>query len=275
MDLDTLIAEVEERSSSHEPLDRVAAAAHRHEELAAQADQLLDHFVQAAREASCSWAQIGEVLGVTKQAAQQRHGRWPGFNPTELLKSWRPGRPGRGGRGGRAGLFHRFTPRARASVVNAQEAARTLGHDHVGTGHVLLGILRNPEGVGAKALARWSLTPTDVEKEIEQRLGRGEPGGTEHVRFDADAKKSLELALREALQLGHNHIGTEHMLLGIVRADGGLAAAILRDREIRPDEVRAAVLEEIEALEAEQGRDDPADRSTPDEDGKPDQPDEG
>jgi hypothetical protein len=242
MDLDSLIAEVEERSSSDEPLDRLSSAALRHEELAEQADQLLDHFVQAARETKCSWAQIGEVLGVTKQAAQQRHGRWQPRRTTDLIKGWLGKRPG---------LFQRFTPRARNSVVLAQEAARSMGHDHVGTEHVLLGILGNPEGVGAKALARWSLTPADVEHDIEERVGRGDAAGPGHIRFDPKAKKSLELALREALQLGHNYIGTEHLVLGVVRTDGGVAAAILGDRGITPDEVRVAVLDEIQKLEAE------------------------
>jgi hypothetical protein len=235
MDLKTLIAEVEKRSSSDEPLDRLASAALRHEELTDQADQLLDHFVHAAREAKCSWAQIGEVLGVTKQAAQQRHGRWR--MPGSLVRGWLGKRPG---------LFQRFTDRARAGVVDAQEAARSLGHDHVGTEHVLVGILRQPDSIGAKVLARWSITGDDVMEDIAARVGADpEAAPTGHIRFDAQAKKSLELALREALQLGHNYIGTEHVLLGLARADEGLAATILRDRGITPDQIRAAVLEEL------------------------------
>jgi hypothetical protein len=262
MELDSMITEVEQRSTSDDPLDRLAAAAVRHEELADQADQLLDHFVQAARADNRSWAQIGEVLGVTKQAAQQRHGRWQPRNLPDLMRGWLgdPKLPRLRGR--RGGLFQRFTPRARSSVVDAQGAARSLGHDHVGSEHVLLGILRNPDSVGAKALGRWSLTADDVEAEIVQRVGRADAGPeSAHVRFDAQAKKSLELALREALQLGHDYIGTEHMLLGIVRADEGVASAILVDRGIRPDEVRSAVLAELEAAEAskeaEAGDDEP------------------
>jgi len=258
MDLASLITEVEQRSSSDDPLDRLTSASVRHDELTDQADQLLDHFVQAAREAKCSWAQIGEVLGVTKQAAQQRHGRWQSLVPPDLLRGWRdrPGRGGRGGQRGQRGLFQRFSPRARGSVVDAREAARSMGHDHVGTEHVLLGILRNPESLGAKALGRCSLTADDVEHDIEQKLGRSTPGAdSAHVRFDAGAKKSLELALREALQMGHNYIGTEHMLLGIVRAGDGVAVEILGDRGIDLADVRRAVVEEIEALEAEQGED--------------------
>jgi hypothetical protein len=242
-DLAALITEVEQRSSSDEPLDRLAAASLRHDELTDRADELLDHFVQAARGAKCSWAQIGEVLGVTKQAAQQRHGRWQLQNLPDLMRGWRGKRPG---------LFQRFTPRARNVVVDAQEAARSLGHDHVGTEHILLGILGSPDSLAAKALGRFDITRAVVLEDIEARVGRGDPTAVpRHVRFDAQAKKALELALREALQLGHNYIGTEHELLGIVRADGGVAAAILRDRGIRPDEVRAAVLAELQAAEAE------------------------
>jgi hypothetical protein len=257
-DLASLIAEVEQRSTSDDPLDRLAAASLRHDELTDRADQLLDHFVHAARDANCSWAQIGEVLGVTKQAAQQRHGRWQLRNLPDLMKGWLGKRPG---------LFQRFTPRARNVVVDAQEAARSLGHGHVGTEHVLLGILGNPDSLAAKALGRWELTRADVLADLDERVGRGDPATTpKHIRFDAHAKKSLELALREALQLGHNYIGTEHELLGIVRADGGLAAAILRDRGISPDEVRRAVLDEIQAREAEQ--------TEPDEEDEKDEPDE-
>jgi hypothetical protein len=252
MELDAMITEVEQRSTTDDPLDRLAAAALRHEELADQADQLLDHFVQAAREANCSWAQIGEVLGVTKQAAQQRHGRWQARGLPDLMRGWLSDPKLPRLRGRRAGLFQRFTPRARNAVVDAQGAARSLGHDHVGTEHVMLGILRTPESVGAKALGRWSLTADDVEAEIIRRVGRADPGPeSAHVRFDAQAKKSLELALREALQLGHNYIGTEHMLLGIVRSGDGVSSAILADRDISPDQVRAAVLDEIDALETD------------------------
>jgi hypothetical protein len=249
MELDELIAEVEQGSPSDEPLDRLAAAARRHEQLTDQADQMIGHFVEAARDAKCSWAQIGEVLGVTKQAAQQRHGsRWRSLYPTELV---------RGLRGRHSGLFQRFTDRARASIVEAQGAARAMGHDHVGTGHVLWALLGDHDSIGGRALARWPLGQDDVRGEIEHRLGQGGPaaeaGEPVHIRFDSHAKKALELALREALRLGHDHIGTEHVLLGIVRADDGMAAAILRDQGITANDLRAAVVEEIDALAGPEG----------------------
>jgi hypothetical protein len=233
MELDALIAEVEERSPSAQPLDRLSTAARRHEEVTDQADLLLDHFVQAAREAKCSWAQIGDALGVTKQAAQQRHAKWRGAGGLV-----------RGFLGKRPGLFQRFSDRARAAVVEAQEAARQLHHDHVGTEHVLLGILSTKGSTGARVLARWDVTHDEVLAEIEKRVGRGDPEArpSGHIRFDAHSKKALELALRESIALGHDHIGTEHVLLGILRGDDGPAAAILGDRGVTLDEAREIVI---------------------------------
>jgi hypothetical protein len=237
MELDALIAEVEERSPTDEPLDRLSTAAVRHEEMTDQADLLLDHFVNAAREAKCSWAQIGDALGVTKQAAQQRHAKWRGAGG--LVRSLLGKRPG---------LFQRFSARARTAVVDAQEAARSFNHDHVGTEHVLMGILSVPESTGARLLARWEITRPEVEAEIEQRMGRGDPESKllGHIRFDAHSKKALEGALREAMAVGHGHIGTEHVLLGILRAEDGPGAAILRDRGVTLDDARSAVIAEVD-----------------------------
>ncbi|HMG40910.1 MAG TPA: Clp protease N-terminal domain-containing protein [Acidimicrobiales bacterium] len=240
MDVRNLIAEVERGATSDEPLDRLTAAVTRHRELTDQADQLLDHFVIAARETGCSWAQVGEVLGVTKQAAQQRHGRWR--LPRELL---------RGVLGKRPGLFQRFTPRSRAAVVDGVEAARQLGHVSIGTEHVLVGILGQPDSVGAKVLARWGLTRDGVFADVAERLGRNEPATSRrHIPFSPHAKKALELALRESISLGHNHIGTEHVLLGLIRVDDG-AAAILRDHGVKLGDARTAVVEELAAAEAD------------------------
>jgi hypothetical protein len=234
MDIRDLIDEVERSATSDEPLDRLTAAVARHGELTTRADELLDHFVIAARDSGCSWAQVGEVLGVTKQAAQQRHGRWR--LPREAL---------RGMLGKRPGLFQRFDEDARAAVVDGVDVARQLGHVSVGTEHVLVGILGRPDSVGAKVLARWSITRDEVFAQVAERLGRNEPvTDRRHIPFSPHAKKALELALRESIKLGHDHIGTEHELLGIIRTDDG-AAAILRDSGVTADDVRAAVVEEL------------------------------
>jgi ATP-dependent Clp protease ATP-binding subunit ClpC len=125
------------------------------------------------------------------------------------------------------GMFERFTERARSVVHHAQEEARDLGHNHIGTEHVLLGLLTEPEGVGARALAAFGVSLEAVRADVERIAGRGQGSPTGHIPFTPRAKKVLELSLREALKLRHNYIGTEHIVLGLVREGEGLAARIL------------------------------------------------
>jgi prophage maintenance system killer protein len=132
-----------------------------------------------------------------------------------------------GGRGQRRPLFQRFTERARRAVTVAQDEARELGHDHVGTEHLLLGLLRVPEGVAARALEPFGVSHQAVHAQVERSVGRGQGAPRGHIPFTPRSKKVLELALREALQLGHNYIGTEHVLLGLVREGEGVAAQVL------------------------------------------------
>ena len=125
-------------------------------------------------------------------------------------------------------MFERFTDRARRVVVLAQEEARMLGHNYIGTEHILLGLIREGEGVAAKALESLGVSQEAVRQQVEVIIGQGErvvPSG--HIPFTPRAKKVLELALREALQLGHNYIGTEHILLGLIREGEGVAAQVL------------------------------------------------
>jgi hypothetical protein len=125
------------------------------------------------------------------------------------------------------GMFERFTDRARDVVKLAQAEARRLDHQHVGSEHLLLGLLGEPDGVGARALVGLGVSLQGVRADVERIVGRGEGSPAGHVPFSPRAKKVLELSLREALQLGHNYIGTEHVLLGIVRESEGVAAKIL------------------------------------------------
>src|SRR5437016_4749018 len=124
-------------------------------------------------------------------------------------------------------MFERFTDRARRVVVLAQEEARMLNHNYIGTEHVLLGLIREGEGVAAKALESLGISLEGVRQQVEEIIGQGQqiPGG--HIPFTPRAKKVLELSLREALQLGHNYIGTEHILLGLIREGEGVAAQVL------------------------------------------------
>ena len=124
-------------------------------------------------------------------------------------------------------MFERFTDRARRVVVLAQEEARTLNHNYIGTEHILLGLTREGEGVAAKALESLGISQEAVRRQVEEIIGQGQQAPSGHIPFTPRAKKVLELSLREALQLGHNYIGTEHILLGLIREGEGVAAQVL------------------------------------------------
>jgi Clp amino terminal domain, pathogenicity island component len=152
-------------------------------------------------------------------------------------------------------MFERFTDRARRVVVLAQEEARLLNHDYIGTEHLLLGLVHEGEGVAALALTGLDISLEGVRSEVKAIVGQGRqaPGG--HIPFTPRAKKVLELSLREALQLGHNYIGTEHILLGLIREGEGVAAQVLVKSGADPSRVRQQVsrlLSDAGAAQAEQ-----------------------
>jgi ATP-dependent Clp protease ATP-binding subunit ClpC len=124
-------------------------------------------------------------------------------------------------------MFERFTDRARRVVVLAQEEAKQLNHNYIGTEHILLGLIREGDGIAAKALAELSISIDNVRDQVQEIIGQGQTAPTGHIPFTPRAKKVLELSLREALQLGHNYIGTEHILLGLIREGEGVAAQVL------------------------------------------------
>jgi ATP-dependent Clp protease ATP-binding subunit ClpC len=124
-------------------------------------------------------------------------------------------------------MFERFTDRARRVVVLAQEEARNLNHDYIGTEHILLGLIHEGEGVAAKALESLGISLEAVRQQVEEIIGQGERAPSGHIPFTPRAKKVLELSLRESMQLGHNYIGTEHILLGLIREGEGVAAQVL------------------------------------------------
>ena len=124
-------------------------------------------------------------------------------------------------------MFERFTDRARRVVVLAQEEARMLNHNYIGTEHILLGLIHEGEGVAAKALESMTISLEAVRSQVEEIIGQGQQAPSGHIPFTPRAKKVLELSLREALQLGHNYIGTEHILLGLIREGEGVAAQVL------------------------------------------------
>jgi hypothetical protein len=140
-------------------------------------------------------------------------------------------------------MFERFTDRARRVVVLAQEEARHLNHNHIGTEHILLGLIQEREGVAATALTELGISLEGTRAQVEEIVGRGAERTTSHIPFTPRAKKVLELSLREALQLGHNYIGTEHILLGLIREGEGVAAQVLTAQGASLDQVRQVVVQ--------------------------------
>jgi hypothetical protein len=149
-------------------------------------------------------------------------------------------------------MFERFTDRARRVVVLAQEEARLLNHNHIGTEHILLGLVHEGEGVAYLALTELGISLDAVRAQVKAEIGQGTeaPGG--HIPFTPRAKKVLELSLREALQLGHNYIGTEHILLGLIREGEGVAARVLDGLGASLDRVRQQVIQVLAVAGASQ-----------------------
>ena len=144
-------------------------------------------------------------------------------------------------------MFERFTDRARRVVVLSQEEARLLNHNYIGTEHILLGLIREREGVAARALESLKISLESVRRQVREIIGPGGSSPSGHIPFTPRAKKVLELSLREALQLGHNYIGTEHILLGLIREGEGVAAQVLGNLGASMARVRERVIHLLEA----------------------------
>jgi hypothetical protein len=226
--LDDLIQFVRAQNPDGDALTHLQDAMLVSQQLSDQADHLIGHFVDQARRAGASWSAIGEAMGVTKQAAQKRF--VPSLAGVEL-----PGAP-----------LTRFTPRARSTLTAAQDEARRAAADQVGPEHLLLGLLAEPEGLAAKAISALGITPEQVRAQagIAPAGSQAGAGAGERIPFAPRAKKVLELTLREALLLGHNYIGTEHLLLGVL-AEGGAGAQVLTGLGITEDQVREWVTRAI------------------------------
>jgi len=196
--LDDLITAI--KKVHDEPLEQLTDAMLAAEALGDVADHLIGHFVDQARRSGASWTDIGKCMGVTKQAAQKR------FVP----KAGEPLDPEQG--------FARFTPRARSAVVHAQNAARDARHAAISPDHLLLGMLTDPQALSTALLSAQGVTADAVRTAVALTP---DPNGPElHlVPFNGPAKKVLELTFREALRLGHNYIGTEHLLLALLEAE--------------------------------------------------------
>jgi hypothetical protein len=199
--LDDLIAYVQNHQPEGGPLDYLADAVLAAERLGELADHLIGHFVDQARKAGASWTEIGQSMGVTKQAAQKR------FVPRTSRQSVLDG-PGR---------YARFTGRARRAVAVAQTEALRAKHAEVTTAHVVLGLLSEPQGLAAQAILAQGISLDDVRTTIVHAFEPPmDPPPEGHIPFSSGAKRGLDLTLREALRLGHDYVGTEHMLLGLL-----------------------------------------------------------
>src|SRR5436189_1014756 len=155
-------------------------------------------------------------------------------------------------------MFERFTDRARRVVVLAQEEARMLSHNYIGTEHILLGLIHEGEGVAAKALESLNISLEAVRSQVEEIIGQGGSSPSGHIPFTPRAKKVLELSLREALQLGHNYIGTEHILLGLIREGEGVAAQVLVKLGADLSRVRQQVIQLLSGYSGPSGQEKPA-----------------
>jgi hypothetical protein len=150
-------------------------------------------------------------------------------------------------------MFERFTDRARRVVVLAQEEARMLNHNYIGTEHLLLGLVHEGDGIAAMSLESLGISLGAVRSQVEEIIGRGQSAPTGHIPFTPRAKKVLELSLREALQLGHNYIGTEHILLGVIREGEGVGAQVLQKLGADLHSVRMQVIAILQGHEAKGG----------------------
>ena len=212
-DFDQLVAAVDAAEATE--LDRVRAAVVMADELGSLGDSVVTHFVGAARKSGCSWSAIGAELGVSKQAAQQAFVAGP--------------RRGRFGRRPASRPHWRWSDEAGLVLKATKDEARALGHDHVGTEHLLLG-LTSGDGIAAVALRRLGVDHDAVRGHVEEILGAGDKPGAARPPFTPRTKKVLELAVREAIRLRHDRVRTEHLLLALVREGQGLAAQILVQR---------------------------------------------
>ncbi|MFG1863062.1 Clp protease N-terminal domain-containing protein [Microbispora bryophytorum] len=214
-----LIARLDEEFRDADHLSRISEAHLRAQTLSDLGDQLIDHYVRKARQAGASWSEVGDAIGVSKQAAQQRHA---------------------------PNVFERFTDLNRHSIVLAQEAARTHKHDFIGTEHILLGLLGEPRGLAYEVLVAKTESEQRIRDAIEEAMPpAGQKALRGHIAFRPESKEAIEQASRAAADLDHDWVGTEHTLLGLIRVEESLSAQILRNLGFASDELHETVKTEI------------------------------
>jgi hypothetical protein len=224
--LDELILYVKNRQPDGTALDHLSDAILTSVHLGEVADHLIGHFVDQARKAGATWTAIGQSMGVTKQAAQKR------FVPKDLDRRDRS-------------TWARFTERAQGVIRRAADLAGEAGHDMVGTEHILLALTHEPDSLAAQAIEAQGVTLATVRQAVQASLGATHEPISGHIPFRPRAKKLRELATREALRFGHPRIGTEHMLLALLRDHKTPGAQVLIDLGITRDRTEQWIIAAI------------------------------
>ncbi|HSK25386.1 MAG TPA: Clp protease N-terminal domain-containing protein [Jiangellales bacterium] len=204
-----LIEHVRAKHPDGDPLEHLSDAVLVADQLGEVADHLVGHFVDQARRGGASWTEIGRSMGVTKQAAQKR------FVPRSSGDVPDPGN------------WARFTDRARQVVTAAQRHARETGYPEAAPEHVLLALVEDPDGMAGAALTGQGVELEQVRSAVAGALGQGPGAATGHTGFDGGARQLLAVTVREAVRLGHNDVGTEHILLALLDDGGTVPAALL------------------------------------------------
>jgi len=234
--LDDLIEAITKVHS--DPLEQLSSAVIAADHLGDVADHLIGHFVDQARRSGASWTDIGRSMGVTKQAAQKRFVPKDPGGPLDLD-------PNEG--------FSRFSPRARNTVITAQNEAHAAGNDQIRPEHLMLGLLTDPDALAAKAMVAQGVSLKAARQAATSALPAAAGEVPALIPFDPQAKKALELTFREALRMGHNYIGTEHILLALLELENGtgVLTGLGLDKTATEAYVTAAVAAVLPAREQE------------------------
>jgi hypothetical protein len=239
--LDDLISAIKSRHPDGDPLNELTDAVTLGEHIGEVADHLIGHFVDQARRSGASWTDIGRSMGVSKQAAQKRFVAKEGGGSGSLAEDLRS--------------YARYTDRARSVVVKSGAEARATDHDRIEPGHLVLGMLGEPDALAAQIMVTLGASLDTVREAVTASLGPGggKPPGAA-VPFAAQSRKALELTLREALRLGHDFVGTEHLLLGVLSLEDAPVVRRLADLGVTKEPAEREIVRMLEEILRSRGQ---------------------